>query len=420
MRSEARVHVIRSDKTLAEIRELSKAQHGNQAANKNALFEVAATAAKNYFNPLPGQKQYVSMMLLDSHWDRDLRMVTGHAAIGAQSDDLHLAIYGSHCLQSYPSTFEEVVPAFTDCTPTDTNHVANDGNDAGSSWEAANVGIGAHLHEIGHVFGCPHQESGIMLRDYLVLNRTFVPREAYSTRTKTKGGLALQGDECVWHRLDCLRFRAHPAFRLPNDPPLHIDESVQAFSTESGKALVSSKSGISFVEIFSDRDDVCHGWIEFPLERDSIRRQVTLDEQELRAKLPDAKKKGRINICVRSHGGGSLKIDDFHLFTGKSASVKLSGGRHGYRSNILGEAAPDRSQPQEVIFSSSEKQERVLSKVAVYHDRSVVFGLEFYFDNDSSQQFGSKSGTFSTFDLGKFSSPSGLNCHSNKNRCSTW
>ncbi|KAI1039749.1 hypothetical protein LB505_004620 [Fusarium chuoi] len=73
-----------------------------------------------------------------------------------------------------------------------------------------------------------------MLRDYVVLNRTFVAREAYCTRTKSKGGLALQADECGWHRLDCLRFRAHPSFRLPNDPPMSPDGSVQAFPVENG------------------------------------------------------------------------------------------------------------------------------------------------------------------------------------------
>ena len=59
------------------------------------------------------------------------------------------------------------MPAFTDCTRTDTNFVANDANESGSSWEAANIGIGAHLHEVGHLFGSPDQESCIMLRGYV-------------------------------------------------------------------------------------------------------------------------------------------------------------------------------------------------------------------------------------------------------------
>ncbi|KAJ4170850.1 hypothetical protein NW754_006994 [Fusarium falciforme] len=188
MRSEARVHIIRCDKTVAELRDLNKAQQNEKATQKDALFGIASEAVKKHFNPLPGQKLYVSALLLDAHWDKGAKTVTGHAALGGGDGDLQLAIFGSHCLQSYPTSFEEVVPAFTDCTPTDTNYVANDCNEAGSSWEAANIGIGAHLHETGHLFGCPHQESGVMLRDYVVLNRTFVAREALLYQNQVQGG----------------------------------------------------------------------------------------------------------------------------------------------------------------------------------------------------------------------------------------
>ncbi|KND93338.1 putative zinc metalloproteinase [Tolypocladium ophioglossoides CBS 100239] len=391
MRSEARVHVIRSDKTVAELRDLNRAQQNEKATEKDALFGIAADADKNYFNPLPGQKNYVSVLLLDAHWDASAKTITGHAALGGNAGDLHLAVFGSHCLQSYPSSFEEVVPAFTDCTPTDTKHVANDCSDAGSSWEAANIGIGAHLHETGHLFGCPHQENGIMLRDYVVLNRSFVPREAYSTRTKSKGGLALQGDECGWHRLDALRFRAHAAFRLPNDPPMNQDESVQAFATETGSVLVMAATGISFVEIFGEGDDVCHAWIELPADNSPVQRQVTLHDQDLRARLPAAKKKDRLSISIKSHGGGSLTIDDVKAFTSKESFAKLGNGKAASRSIQLGESKMERSESQDVVFTSAVKQDRVMSRIIVYHG-SAIDGLEFVYDDDSTQLFGKRGG----------------------------
>ena len=79
-------------------------------------------------------------MFLDSHWDKKVGTIRGHAALGGGDDQIKLAIFGSHSLQSYPAHIEEVVPAFSDCTRTDTNHVANDCNEAGSNWEAANIG----------------------------------------------------------------------------------------------------------------------------------------------------------------------------------------------------------------------------------------------------------------------------------------
>ncbi|CAF3474880.1 unnamed protein product [Fusarium graminearum] len=391
MRSEARVHIIRSDKTTAEIRDLNKAQQNEKATEKGALYDIASEAVKKYFNPLPGQKLYVSCLLLDSHWDKAANTVTGHAALGGGDGNLQLAIFGSHCLHSYPSSFEEVVPAFTDCTPTDTNHVANDCNEAGSSWEAANIGIGAHMHETGHLFGCPHQESGIMLRDYVVLNRTFVAREAYCTRTKSKGGVALQADECGWHRLDCLRFRAHPAFRLPNDPPMNADASVQAFPVESGNILVMAATGVFFVEIYAEGDDVCHAWIEYPIDQGMPSRQVTLSESELRGRLPDKKRKGAMKISVKSYGGGSIDIDDYKKFVSKESLVKLSSGKNGFRSQKMGCSKMDGTQPTEAVFTSATKQDRVLSRVVVYHGMAVD-GMEFVYDDDSRQLFGKKGG----------------------------
>ncbi|KEY64388.1 hypothetical protein S7711_06417 [Stachybotrys chartarum IBT 7711] len=387
MRSEARIHIIRSDKTLAEIRDLNSAQKHAKTSTRNALFDTAAEAVKQYFNPLPGQKQYVSVMLLDSHWDKEAQTVLGHAAMGGSAGDLHLSIFGSHCLQSYPASLEEVVPAFTDCTPTDTNYVANEGNDAGSSWEAANMGIGGHLHETGHLFGCPHQEAGVMYRDYVVLNRSFVAREAFSTRTKTRGGLALQEDECGWHRLDCLRFRTHPAFRLPNDPPVNADDSVQAFPTEGGSVLASATTGIVFVEIYAEGDEVCHAWIEYATEGGPPQRQISLTEQDLRARLPETKKKSRVKVVLWSHGGGSLTIEDFKKFASKESSVKIGSGKVAFRSKRVGQPKSSDGDSHEVAFTSAVKLERVLSRVFVYHGTGIE-GLEFIYDDESAQMFG--------------------------------
>ena len=129
MRSEARVHVIRCSKTVKELRDPDLAQQNPNAKKNGDLFSIASEAVKDYFKPLPGQKQYVSVLLLDAHWDKSAGLITGHAALGGGGGEIQLAVFGSQALQSYPSSLEEVVPAFSDCTPTDTNHVANDCNE---------------------------------------------------------------------------------------------------------------------------------------------------------------------------------------------------------------------------------------------------------------------------------------------------
>ncbi len=406
MRSEARVHIIRTEKTLAELRDLNRAQQNPKATAKDALYGIAADAVKAYFRPPPRQKLYVSVLILDSHWDTDARTIVGHAALGGGAEELRLAIFGSHCLQSYPTSFEEVVPAFSDCTPTDTNFVGNDCNDAGSSWEAANIGIGAHLHETGHLFGLPHQESGVMARDYVTLNRSFLSREAYSTRTRSKGGPVLQEDECSWHRLDCLRFRSHPCFRLPNDPVLGSDDSVNAWQVEGGNLMVTAATGIAYLEIYGEGDDVCGSWIEYPAENGSTQRQVLLNDQELRNRLPESRRKGRLKVCVKSHGGGSLDLDDFKKLCLKDSTLKLPSALPGlpksaYRGKKLGMSQMEGSEPHELIFTSALRQDRVLSRIIFYHGFALD-GLECVYDDDSRQLFGKRGGKpgGDAFDMG--------------------
>lgn len=405
MRSEAKIHIVRSSKTVAELRDLDLAQQNPQAKRKGDLFGIASEAVKDYFKPQPGQKQYVSVLLLDAHWDRAANTITGHAALGGGGGEIQLAIFGSHALHSYPSSFEEVVPAFSDCTPTDTDYVANDCNESGSSWEAANIGIGAHLHETGHLFGCPHQENGIMLRDYVTLNRSFTTREPYSTRTKSKGGLVLRKDECTWHRLDCLRFRGHPCFALPTDPPRHADDSVHVWPVDNGNVIVTAASGVAYLEIFTQGDDLCHTWQEFGDGNGNgpIQKQIILTEPELRNRLPEDRRKSKMKLSIKSCAGGSHEVEDFSLLTSKVSRLKLPNGQLAFRSSKLGLSQMEGSRPEEMIFNSAIQQTKLLTQVRVYHGFALD-GIELVYEDSTSQLFGKRGGKEggSEFNLGEF------------------
>jgi hypothetical protein len=410
LRSEARIHIIRTEKTVAELRDLSLAQQNPNATDPEGLYRITADAVRDYFKPPPGQKLYVSVLLLDAHWDKESKTIVGHAAIGRQDGNLNLGIFGSHCLQSYPASFEDVVPAFTDCTPTDTNHTANDHNEAGSSWEAANVGIGAHLYVTGRLLGLPPRESGIMQRDYLTLSRSFLTREVFSTRTRCRGGPVAPEEECAFHRLDYLHFRSHPCFRIPNDPVLHKDINVQGWPTEGGNLQVTAATGIAYVEVFAEHDTVCHSWFELPPDKGGVPpRLVALNQQELRGKLAEEKRKGRLSVKVKSCGGGSLDIDDWDMLCSKEAAcLKIPSAVPGLsktalRGKMVGSEGTDAaSEKLDVLFSSSLTVDRVLSRVVVYHGEAVG-GLEFVYDDESRQLFGKKRGEedAGVFELGK-------------------
>jgi hypothetical protein len=402
-RTQAKIHVIRSNRSVAEIRDLDRAQQYGPGTKKGELFNIAMDACRDYFQPASGQKHYVSCLFIDSQWDTQNSTVRGHAALGGGDGSLQVAIFGSHALHSYPSSIEEVFQAFQDCTRTDTSFVANDCNESGSNWEAANIGIGAHLHETGHLFGCPHQENGVMLRDYVTLNRTFTCRESYSTRTKSPGQrLVLPNDECRWHKLDVLRFRFHPCFQIPIDNPnINGDGSVQVWTVDpsQGGVIATSKSGIAWIELFTDGEELCHYWKEFPEQDNQYQRQVQLDEQTLRSLLPREKQKSRLKVEVFSAGGGKHVVEDYsQLANQKQSRVKLPDGRVGYLSGKLGYSQMEGSQPQQIIFEYAHIQTKLLLSIKVYHGLAMD-GLEFIYEDATSQLFGKRGGSSSTFDL---------------------
>jgi len=394
MRNEAKIHVVRTEKTVQELRDLEVAQQNPHASKAGDLYGIAMDAVRNHFQPRPGQIRYVSVLILDTHWDTTAKIVRGHAALGGGDGSIQLAIFGSHSLQSYPSSIEEVVPAFTDCTRTDTNFVANDCNESGSNWEAANIGIGAHMHETGHLFGCPHQESGVMLRDYVRLNRTFLCREPFSTRTKSPGQrLCLPKDECTWHRLDCLRFRFHPCFRLPSDPPLNQDNSVQVWAVDNGNVLVTAATGVAFIELYAEGDDLCKAHLEYIDFNGSSGppKQIMLSESDLRSRLADDKQKKKLKLEIHSVGQGKHVVEDFTQLNPKSTRVKLPNGQMAFRGGKLGYSQMEGSRPQEILLLSAYDQRKLLTQVKVYHGFALD-GIEFVYEDATTQLFGVRSG----------------------------
>lgn len=412
MRNEAKVHIIRSEKTVAQLRDLDIAQQAQSATRKGELYTIAMDAVKKHFAPIAGQKQYISLLLMDSHWDTRAQTITAHAALGGGAGEVQLAIFGSQAMQSYPSSIEEVVPAFSDCTRTNTNFVANDCGESGSNWEAANIGIGAHLHETGHLLGCPHQESGVMLRDYVRLNRTFLCREPYSTRTKSPGmPLCEPKDECTWHRLDTLRFKYHPCFRLPTDAPLHPDDSIQVWPVDSGRLIITSTTGIAFVELITEGDnDICHVWIEYgngDVQSGGPPRLVQLAEDDLRSRLPSDKRNKRLKLKVHSAGLSEQTVDDVgQLVKSKSHIVKLPNGQAGFMSVKHGHSSQVGSQPEQVIFESAHIRTKLLSSLRIWHGLALD-GLEFCYEDSTTQMFGRRGGSSSDFNFGKILLPAG-------------
>ncbi|EFW20294.1 hypothetical protein D8B26_003301 [Coccidioides posadasii str. Silveira] len=398
MRNEAKIHLVRCDKTVDELRKLGAEQRPDTPPSENELFKVAKEAISQYFMQKRDQKFYVTALILDSHWNSDIRSVAGHAAVGFADDDISLAIFGSHGLHSYPSCIEEVVPAFTDCTRTNTNLLANPNNECGSYWEMASANIGAHLREIGRLFGCDGRESGIMSRDYLRFNRSFTSWEPFCTRTKEQGlRLCLAQDETNWHRLDALRFRLHPCFRHPSDPPACPNRSLQVWPVDAGKIVLTSMAGIAFIEIFADGDEICTAYFDYMngdlgnSSSNGMPKQITITEDGIRARLPDNRKKAkRLKLVIFSSSLHSHIVEDLSQLKSKSSLVKLSNNQVGYRSNMLGTHSFPGSVPEDLILDFAVIQTKLLTSLKVYHDPFSISGIEFCYEDATTQFFGNR------------------------------
>jgi hypothetical protein len=382
-RSTAHIHVIRSDKTVAQIRDPEIAQQNPHGKDRGALFDIALDALRKEGGPFNNEHEtHVAVIFLDTHWDTQLQLVLGHAALGGGSDHIKLAIFGSHALHAFPSCIEEIGPCFMDDTRTDLSEVANDANQSGTSWEACNIGMGAFMHEIGHLYGCPHQPSGVMLRDYITWNRSFMMREAFCARTNSPGmRLCLPKEECGWHRLDTLRFRFHAGFKQPNEEQTRNATRPNVYPVEAG-AFATSQTGIYLVEIHVD--DQLRGHLEFI---DPPQAEVFLLEDDLRQHIP-AEFRGserKMKLEILGVGEQQVGVDDF----GKLVHSGRTDGGNGFnyfRSNKLGS---DRGEEMTTMFNGSA-QIRAMRIFSGY----AVDGVEIFFDDGSnSVLFGNRGGS---------------------------
>ncbi|EDO18281.1 hypothetical protein Kpol_1039p30 [Vanderwaltozyma polyspora DSM 70294] len=414
MRSTVKVHLLHSDRTVEEIRDHDVAQQNRQAKRSGALYEYAMEALVKYGGPFTNSEKPVqaAVVFMDSHWDG--QFITGHAALGGGNDAIKLAIFGSHGLYSWPTCMEDIVPYFSDATTVSTKEVANDNGQCGSHWECLTVTLGAFLHEIGHSLGCPHQEYGVMLRDYPVFNRSFLTEEAFSTRTNSNGVASPidPSTECKWHHLDLLRFLYHPSFTLPEDyydPTFHRPSKIGGFVNPrpavyplgNETCKITSKEGIYSIEIFCG--DLAKGYIEYlpkSLGGPGPQTEVTMTLKELQSHIPAE----MIGKYGESFGIKILAVNAPEADIGDFASLlKVKGipmEKYGFSADVKG--------IKSVTFGSANAGSD--TGIIAFHPKSVkcvriyygqaLDGMRFFLE-DSNILFGSETSHFEDFELDK-------------------
>ena len=180
-------------------------------------------------------------------------------------------------------------------------------------------------------------------------------------------------------RVDCLRFRYHPCFRIPTDPvPPALPDNPQVYAIENG-IVAGAQSGIVLVEICTNGLYRAHREFTRP------EREVSLPEDDLRGSLPDGHKTRPMKLRIYSAGQGKTVVEDF--LTAKSSKVQLPNGYGvAFKSSSLGRPKAGGSEPQQLILHTVTPG-RMLTSIRVFHN-SALGGLEFMYEDSSTQLFG--------------------------------
>lgn len=407
---EVKIHVLRSPMTVAELRNPDFAQQNPKGKKTGELFGHANHIVLHTPEIFSRYKQgntamQVACVYLDSTYDAKMDMILTHAALGGGSNEIKLAVFGSHGLHSWPTSFAQVTPAFLDATHLGKD-VANDCGECGTSWECCNITMGAFMHEIGHSFGSPHQESGVMLRDYIWWNRSFMTRELENLKRNTKGEIIRRDGTwsraCHWHDTDLMRYFYHDSFSIPVDdrdlglrkvysttmkPDNSYSEaggSPTSFPNHRNGVNILCDSGIYMVEFCSgDLARVHHDYLPKSYRGPGLQHEIELDFDECFRELK--KHKGdaddRFGVRVLSVAG-DLYIDDLKkLCSAEESKIRGDFGRGnatitGFRGQLMGHK---KDKPEQVIGLDMGQVE----KIRIYHG-GALDGIRFFFSTSGS------------------------------------
>lgn len=258
MSSVARVHEVRCDKTVAELRDIELAQQNHRTHKRDELHRIFERALAEYGHPFMGaSRPVVAGLIIDSHYSVEQNVVLAHAAVGRPAG-LSLGVFGSHTTYAWPRFLEEVPACLVDFTPTGET-VANDDGHCATMRGACFMGQGSLLREIGHAFGAM-DSMGIMARGYVKSwDRIFVE---HSNNGNNSGGL-VDNHEPKWDLQDGIRFLTSEHFRLPNDQSLTGTQQespvvLRAMLGENDELLLEAdcRAGLSRVRFTDDKGAV--------------------------------------------------------------------------------------------------------------------------------------------------------------------
>lgn len=278
----AKIHVVRSDHTMAEIKNPKIAQDNPLGRNKRRLYDWFAEAlqASGLGIFTSSARPIVAGLIIDSEWMEESMFVHGHTAMGSHNaEGSSLCVMGSHLVYSWPEHLEELNSFLIDTSSPDFGFVSVPDTDSVTMWEICSVGQTDFLHQLGHAFGASHT-MGIMKGDCAQhWPRHFVARTALD-RVTGEGGIvvdATTANEATFDIKDLLAFSHLPHFWLPGDRRPLIDPSLARYTMPSVRVEEIKNEGgdvETHIVASSPANIVRVLWNEEASERPSLNHQL--------------------------------------------------------------------------------------------------------------------------------------------------
>ncbi|KAK4199482.1 putative peptidase family-domain-containing protein [Triangularia verruculosa] len=172
MDSVPRIHIIRTEKTVAQLRdveaelEAAKSDELRQKRHKD-LYRVISKAVKISDGPLhSNNKPVVAALVLDAHFNENLGRTFPDAQFSIhKSEGLSVAMFGSQSTYSWPRFVDEIPDCLLDPTPVD-GTVSREGSEKPlSMWQACSVSQGRFYREIIRAFDPAEDTLGRTIED---------------------------------------------------------------------------------------------------------------------------------------------------------------------------------------------------------------------------------------------------------------
>ncbi|XP_028040951.1 putative zinc metalloproteinase YIL108W isoform X1 [Bombyx mandarina] len=112
--------------------------------------------------------------------EETVSMTEAYAALGGGG----LALFGTACLYTWPTTIDEIIPNFMNSTPVNPKRFMDDSGYRGTLGGCFATTLGSVFHELGHTFDLGHTKDGIMGRGFDNLDRVFIVGEKRSSLLK--------------------------------------------------------------------------------------------------------------------------------------------------------------------------------------------------------------------------------------------